>query len=293
MFIFDNPIFPYTDNPPDPSTFLTVNPSSEPTFFNPFIPIQPTQTVHPSPELSHVFPFDHPPSSKDWTQAAAISDGPVLSQLPLSLDDLEWFPTPSSSKAAPAYSASDSPVPATLHRSDDASGFDQLSLVDEVCASAFNTPFAPYLDTPNQTPDQTPLFDCVASEDFDTTSLEQLWTAASSNVDAASSTAVQGLDLNMDYGLTSPPSPASTSLSGQNGAVSAQDPTLSSAYLQAETALLDFVLFDDIALQSPILTLSTPVTTSFSSPASVDLKACSQLYSSLHRFVHRMLFQGG
>ncbi|KAF9344984.1 hypothetical protein BGX26_003676 [Mortierella sp. AD094] len=200
---------------------------------------------------------------------------------PASLDDLGWFDTTSSSKSIPA-SASASSVPATLHQSD-ASGFDQLSLFDEVCASAFNTPFTPHLDTPDQTPNQTPLFECVASEELDTTSLEQLWSTAEPNVGNVS-TAAQGsnLNLDLDLGLTSPAfsstsSPlASTNLSGQNGAV-AQDPNQISACLQAENALLDFVLFDDIAPSSPISTLLTPAMTSLSSPSFGDLKSKQEI----------------
>ncbi|KAG0206585.1 hypothetical protein BGX28_002021 [Mortierella sp. GBA30] len=174
------------------------------------------------------------------------------------LDDLGWFNSPLSSEASFA-SASASPVPATLHQKGDASGFDNLSPFDDVCASAFNTPFTPYLDTPDQTPNQTPLFDCVASEDIDTTSLEQFWNVP---VPAAAEGSSQSLDL-------ASPVMAMTTLSSQHAA---QDPCDINALLQAENALLDFVLFDDIAPQSPISTLSTHVTTSLTSPSSVDLK---------------------
>ncbi|KAF9175409.1 hypothetical protein BGX21_008890 [Mortierella sp. AD011] len=187
-----------------------------------------------------------------------------------------------SSKAIPAsaFVSSVSSVPATLCQSD-TSGFDQLSLFDEVCASAFNTPIAPHLDTPDQTPNQTPLFECVASEEFDTTGLEQLWSITKPNVGDVS-TAVQdsnlSLDLNLD--LTSPALTSSplalTNLSGQNGAV-AQNPDQINAYLQAENALLDFVLFDDIAPPSPISTLLTPTMTSLSSPSFGDVKSKQEI----------------
>ncbi|KAF9194513.1 hypothetical protein BGZ50_006238, partial [Haplosporangium sp. Z 11] len=190
-------------------------------------------------------------------------EGPLLSEQPLSLssDDAGWFDQSVSSKTAPASAF---PVPATLHQSD-ASGFDQLSPFDEVCASAFNTPFTPYLDTPDQTPHETPLFDCVASEDFDTTiCLEQFW-----NDTVAPAVAVQNSSVNLDL---SPSTLASTSLAAQDAA---QNPFQINGHLQAENALLDFVLFDDIAAPSPISTfstLSTPMTTSLASPPSADPK---------------------
>ncbi|KAF9947553.1 hypothetical protein BGZ72_010474 [Mortierella alpina] len=190
-------------------------------------------------------------------RAVAESDEPLLSQQPLlSLDDLGWFNSPLSSDAT----ASALPVPATSHQRSDASGFDNLSPFDDVCASAFNTPFSPYLDTPDQTPNQTPLFDFVASEDIDTTSLEQFWDASAPNA------AAQGSSLNQD--LTSP---ALTSTS-QSSHSAVQDPSDLNARLQAENALLDFVLFDDIAPPSPISTLTTPMTTTLTSPSSFDLK---------------------
>ncbi|KAF9959245.1 hypothetical protein BGZ65_000677 [Modicella reniformis] len=114
------------------------------------------------------------------------------------------------------------------------------------------------------------------------TSLEQFWTDTYTNSPdfnlvgaAVSSTPAQGSILNLNLGLTSPPpSLASTIQSGQNGSsadvtASAQDSTQGHLRLQAETALLDFVLFDDIVPPSPISTLSTPMTNSLSS---VDIK---------------------
>ncbi|KAG0246897.1 hypothetical protein BG011_002247, partial [Mortierella polycephala] len=190
-------------------------------------------------------------------------EGPLSPEQPrlLSPDDAGWFDQSVSSKTAPA---SASPVPATLHQSD-ASGFDQLSPFDEVCDSAYNTPFTPYLDTPDQTPHETPLFDCVASEDFDTAiHLEQFWNNA-----VAPAAAVQDSSVNLDL---SPNTLASTSLAAQDAA---QNHFQINGHLQAENALLDFVLFDDIAAPSPILTLptlSTPMTTSLASPPSTDPK---------------------
>ncbi|KAF9285322.1 hypothetical protein BGZ68_003971 [Mortierella alpina] len=190
-------------------------------------------------------------------RTVAESDEPLLSHQPLlSLDDLGWFNSPSS----PDAFASAFPVPANLQQKSDASGFDNLSPFDDVCASAFNTPFSPYLDTPDQTPNQTPLFDFVASEDIDMTSLEQFWDATAPNA------AAQGSSLNQD--LTSP-ALTSTSQSSQSAA---QDPNDLNARLQAENALLDFVLFDDIAPPSPISTLTTPMTTTLTSPSSFDMK---------------------
>ncbi|KAG0032086.1 hypothetical protein BGZ82_006697 [Podila clonocystis] len=93
------------------------------------------------------------------------------------------------------------------------------------------------MDTPDQTPSQTPLIDCVASDDG-LASLDLFWTSFPAMVAAPV---------------------ASTS--------SVDD----ASRLQAENALLDFVLFDDIAPTSPISTLSTPTTASITSP-SVDLK---------------------
>ncbi|KAG0315773.1 hypothetical protein BGZ99_007267 [Dissophora globulifera] len=224
--------------------------------------------------------------------AVALCGGPELSGLPLlSFDDLGWLTTSSnsikaSSVPASSASASDPSVPDATLRQSDASGFDQLSLFDEVCASDFNTPYTPHLDTPDPTPSQTPLFDSVASEDVDTTLLEQFWTtAADTNVGTAvspvsaaqESTFDLNLDLDLDFDLTPPLSSFSTPLlSCQDGAL-AQAPFSSSsqadARLQAETALLDFVLFDDIASPSLISTLSTPMTNPTPSPSSfVDLK---------------------
>ncbi|KAF9952736.1 hypothetical protein BGZ70_000496 [Mortierella alpina] len=189
-------------------------------------------------------------------RTVAQSDEPLLSQQPLlSLDELGWFNSPASTDAT----ASALPVPATSHQKSDTSGFDNLSPFDDVCASAFNTPFSPYLDTPDQTPNQTPLFDFVASEDIDTTSLEQFWDASAPNA------AAQGSSLDQD--LTSP----ALTTTSQSSHSAAQDPSDLNARLQAENALLDFVLFDDIAPPSPISTFTTPMTTTLPSP-SFDLK---------------------
>ncbi|KAG0029319.1 hypothetical protein BGZ81_003900 [Podila clonocystis] len=93
------------------------------------------------------------------------------------------------------------------------------------------------MDTPDQTPSQTPMIDCVASDD-ELASLDLFWTSSPAMV-AASVDSTSSVD--------------------------------DASRLQAENALLDFVLFDDIAPTSPISTLSTPMTASITSP-SVDLK---------------------
>jgi hypothetical protein len=270
MFIFDDPIYSSIDNPPDPN-LLTVFSSLDSTFKS-FIPIQtPSPTVHPPTVTNHV--LYHPSSSSMEPQgphgAFTLVEDPLLPLQPLSLDgDFGWFDPNSSSKASCASASASFSVSATLDQSD-ASGFDQLSLFDEVCASALSTPFTPNLDSPDlTTPNQIPLFEC-ASEDVDAslTSLqEEFW-----NVAPVTSTPAQGSLMNLDFGLTSPlppPSLASTTQSGQNGSV--VDSSLVPR-LQAETALLDFVLFDDITPPSPITSFSTPVVSSFSSP-SVELK---------------------
>ncbi|KAF9214246.1 hypothetical protein BGZ59_004042 [Podila verticillata] len=147
--------------------------------------------------------------------------------------------TASSSVSTTALASASAFAPASVSApllQDGASGFDQLSLLDEACSSGLNTPFTPQMDTPDQTPSQTPMIDCVASDDL--ASLDLFWTSSPVTVDAPV---------------------ASTS--------SVDD----ASRLQAENALLDFVLFDDIAPTSPISTFSTPMTASITSP-SVDLK---------------------
>ena len=194
--------------------------SDESSSIKPPIPIPPlSPTSNPPSTSKHV--RLHAPSSPihgmGHPRTVAESDEPLLSHQPLlSLDDLGWFNSPSS----PDAFASAFPVPANLQQKSDASGFDNLSPFDDVCASAFNTPFSPYLDTPDQTPNQTPLFDFVASEDIDTTSLEQFWDATAPNA------AAQGSSLNQD--LTSP-ALTSTSQSSQSAA---QDPNDLNARLQ-------------------------------------------------------------
>jgi hypothetical protein len=294
MFISDDPIYSSIDNPPDP--YLTVFSSLDSTFIKPSIPIQPPPTVHPPSDTSHVFTKHPSPSSNDdclgSQGASAFHDEPVLPLQPLSLDDFGWFDAPNSFKASCAAvassattSVSSAPNAAALNQRDDTSGFDQLSLFDEVCASALSTPITPNLDTPDLTTSHpTPLFasEDVAS-DASLTNLEDLWVAPVSSL-----TPAQGSSLDLDFGLTSPLpalSFASTNQSGQNDTSlvvgAAQDSTDVHARLQAETALLDFVLFDDIAPPSPISTLSTPVINSFASPSSpVELEVCWILQSS-------------
>ncbi|KAG0292887.1 hypothetical protein BGZ96_003536 [Linnemannia gamsii] len=182
--------------------------------------------------------------------------------------------------SASASAFTPAPASATLTKGD-ASGFDHLSPFDEVCASAFNTPYAPYLDTPDQTPTQTPLFDSVASEDLCLLQLDDLWTpSAVATLPAASAACIANdssfaqtsMTLDFDLSFTSSAS-ASTPLSSttQSGQA-AQDDVQTNARLQAENALLDFVLFDDIAFPSPISTFSTPMTNTLTSPSSASSK---------------------
>ncbi|KAG0068955.1 hypothetical protein BGZ90_000381 [Linnemannia elongata] len=199
------------------------------------------------------------------------------------LDCSGWF-TPSLSTEASSASASarthaPASASATLTKGD-ASGFDHLSPFDEVCASAFNTPYAPYLDTPDQTPTQTPLFDSVASEDLCSLQLDDLWTSSAvTNLPAAPAASIANdsgfaqdfstLDFDLSFVSSSASAPlSSTTQSGQ----AAQDDVQVNARLQAENALLDFVLFDDIAFPSPISTFSTPMTTTIASPSSANPK---------------------
>ncbi|KAF9150326.1 hypothetical protein BG015_007860 [Linnemannia schmuckeri] len=184
-------------------------------------------------------------------------------------------PSASASALTPAAPASAS---ATLTKGD-ASGFDHLSPFDEVCASAFNTPYAPYLDTPDQTPTQTPLFDSVASEDLCSLQLDDLWApSAVATLPAAPTASITNdssfaqtssvLDFDLSFVSSASAPLSSTTQSGQ----AAQDDVQTNARLQAENALLDFVLFDDIAFPSPISTFSTPMTTTITSPSSANSK---------------------
>ncbi|KAG0377846.1 hypothetical protein BGX24_005304 [Mortierella sp. AD032] len=198
------------------------------------------------------------------------------------LDCSGWFTESSLSTESSASASAPAPASASaILTKGDYAGFDHLSPFDDVCASAFNTPYAPYLDTPDQTPTQTPLFDCVASEDLSSLQLDDLWTSASSAaaslaalpaVPVASiandASAIQTSTLDFDLSFASPASASlsSTTLSGQV----AKDDVQMNARLQAENALLDFVLFDDIAFPSPISTFSTPMTTNLTSPTSAN-----------------------
>ncbi|KAF9085395.1 hypothetical protein BGX23_009692 [Mortierella sp. AD031] len=178
--------------------------------------------------------------------------------------------------AISASASASAPAPASaILTKGDVSGFDHLSPFDEVCASAFNTPYTPYLDTPDQTPILTPLFDCVASEDLCSLQFDDLWTSSAAAsalpaVPAASiatggSSLAQASILDLDLSLAS----AAMSATSQTGQA-ALDDAQTNARLQAENALLDFVLFDDIAFPSPISTFSTPMTTTLTSPLSAD-----------------------
>ncbi|KAG0048343.1 hypothetical protein BGZ83_006689, partial [Gryganskiella cystojenkinii] len=227
--------------------------------------------------------------------AIASADGPVLFQPSLlSLEDLGWIDSPNSldapfdSASAPAHAAS------LLSENDAPSGFDHLSSpLDEACASAFASPYSPYLDTPDQTPSQTPLFECVASEDFDAASLEQFWSAtdaasaftaipasivaavgdfgcAGMGAVAADDAASVSTALDAFASLFPSPSTSTSSVSDADVKVESPEQATIDARLQAETALLDFVLFDDIAPQSPISTLMTPASTTLTLSPSTD-----------------------
>ncbi|KAH7053983.1 hypothetical protein BKA57DRAFT_265996 [Linnemannia elongata] len=285
FLFFDNPSDPTFFNVPSKLDFIQNNNSSS--FIKPPIPIPPPSTFNPLLINQHV--LDQPSQP---TQAQGLVghgpvnpiDGSVLSQLPLSgLDCSGWF-TPSLSTEASSASASarthaPASASATLTKGD-ASGFDHLSPFDEVCASAFNTPYAPYLDTPDQTPTQTPLFDSVASEDLCSLQLDDLWTSSAvANLPAAPAASIANdsgfaLDFStLDFDLSFVSSSASAPLSSTTQSVqAAQDDVQVNARLQAENALLDFVLFDDIALPSPISTFSTPMTTTITSPSSANPK---------------------
>ncbi|KAK3832082.1 MAG: hypothetical protein JOS17DRAFT_110926 [Linnemannia elongata] len=289
FLFFDNPSDPTFFNVPSKLDFIQNNNSSS--FIKPPIPIPLfSSTFNPPLINQHVL---HQPSQP--TQAQGLVghgpvnpiDGSVLSQQPLSgLDCSGWF-TPSLSTEASSASASalthaPASASATLTKGD-ISGFDHLSPFDEVCASAFNTPYAPYLDTPDQTPNQTPLFDSMASEDLCSLQLDDLWTpsavatlpaapAASITNDSDFAQTSSTLDFDLSFVSSSASTPlSSTTQSGQ----AAQDDVQVNARLQAENALLDFVLFDDIAFPSSISTFSTPMTTTITSPSSANSKVCA------------------
>ncbi|KAI9238320.1 MAG: hypothetical protein BYD32DRAFT_269036 [Podila humilis] len=247
------------------NTFSTENLlfDDPPPFLNPSIFIKPfiSNLSHTSPSTSLNYVFHHQPSpTKDGLDphrdGSSTNSSHSLLSLPVlplidSDFDFSWlaenvdFSTASttcvkaSSVSTTALASASAFAPASVSApllQDGASGFDQLSLLDEACSSGLNTPFTPQMDTPDQTPSQTPMIDCVASDDL--ASLDLFWTSSPVTVDAPV---------------------ASTS--------SVDD----ASRLQAENALLDFVLFDDIAPTSPISTFSTPMTASITSP-SVDLK---------------------
>ncbi|ORZ04557.1 hypothetical protein BCR41DRAFT_195379 [Lobosporangium transversale] len=284
MFIFDDKFNNsyFTDNPPDPVFF---NEPLEPTFIQPLIQNS-LPKVNPSSITNHVLQRTTPPKDGLCPLDAVTScDGSLLSQQPLlSFDDLEWFNTSSSSKAstvsasAPAFA----PVAATLPQ-DDASGFDQLSLLDEICASVSSTPFTSHLDSPDPS-HQTPLFDSVASEVLDIAAPNQFWNSADSDINLASSMTAGGLNLDLNLGLISPissTSPLASTTFLEEKDASDQDLSQAMSRLQAENALLDFVLYDDITHPSPISTLmATPETTSVSSPMFSDSTIPMSLQSS-------------
>ncbi|KAG0260706.1 hypothetical protein DFQ27_003403 [Actinomortierella ambigua] len=141
----------------------------------------------------------------------------------------------------------------TALSSKDGAGFDQLLSPlynDASSLSASNTPWTPYLDTPDPSPFQTPLFGYSNSED----------------------------SMRLDQLLM--PQVAAPSGCGQLADVSAattQDASTDSL-LQAEPSLLDFVLFDDLATLpdvSPVSTTPLLSSTTATTPASTTLLADS------------------
>ncbi|KAG9068629.1 hypothetical protein KI688_010905 [Linnemannia hyalina] len=275
FLFFDNPSDPTFFNVPSKLDFIQNNNSS--TFIKPPIPIPLSSTFNPPLINRHVLDQSSQPTQAQGFvgQFGSVNpiDGSVLSQQPLSgLDCSGWF-TPSLSTEASSASASalthaPASASATMTKGD-ASGFDHLSPFDEVCASALNTPYAPYLDTPDQTPTQTPLFDSVASEDLCLLQLDDLWTPSAVANDTGFAQTSSTLDFDLSFISSSASAPlSSTTQSGQ----AAQDDVQVNARLQAENALLDFVLFDDIAFPSPISTFSTPMTTTLTSPSSANSK---------------------
>jgi hypothetical protein len=297
-----NPDFLFFDNPSDPTFFNVpskldfIQNTNSSSFIKPPIPIPPSSSTFNSPLINqHVFHQSTQPTQAQGHVGhlgpVNLIDGSVLSQQPLSaLDCSGWF-TPSlsieaNSASASALTPASASASATLTKGD-ASGFDHLSPFDEVCASAFNTPYAPYLDTPDQTPTQTPLFDSVASEDLCSLQLDDLWTpsavatlpaAPAASIVNDTSFAQTSSTLDFDLSFTSSASASiplsSTTQSGQ----AAQDDVRTNARLQAENALLDFVLFDDIAFPSPMSTFSTPMTNTLTSPSSASSKVSDALF---------------
>ncbi|KAG0229088.1 hypothetical protein BGW42_001809 [Actinomortierella wolfii] len=137
--------------------------------------------------------------------------------------------TPTTTNLDAAYTTvngTTTPVSTTLS-SKDGTGFDQLLSPlynDASSTSAFNSPWTPYLDTPDPSPSQTPLFGYSNSEDsmrLDQLLMPQLAVSSGSSHLADVSVATT------------------------------QDASTDSR-LQAEPSLLDFVLFDDIATALPV-----------------------------------------
>jgi len=294
-----NPAFFFIDKPSStffaPSKLDSIQPQAASTLKPPIFPISTTSTFNPPSDNQHVLLQRNPsPTLRrevGFYGAIAPSDGPVLFQPSLlSLEQFGWIDSPDTSLDAPFDSASASASAASLPKSD-TSGFDHLSPFDEVCASAFDSPFSPFLDTPDQTPSQTPLFECVASDDFDAASLEQFWNmneAASASASPATflgAGAGEGARADafasaaLDSFSTLFPSPSNSTLSASDAEIEAgfHGQTAIDARFQAETALLDFVLFDDIAPMSPISTLSTPMSTTLTLSPSTDSNVSNYL----------------
>ncbi|GJJ71040.1 hypothetical protein EMPS_03390 [Entomortierella parvispora] len=277
-----------------PSKLDSIQPQAASTLKPPIFPIFPistTSTFNPPSDNQHVHHQRVPsPTLRPevgYHGSTTPSNGPV-SSFPspslLSLEQLGWINSTDSSLDAPFDSASASASARTALPKSDASGFDHLSPFDEACASAFDSPFSPFLDTPDQTPSQTPLFECVASDDFDAASLEQFWSTTEAASASTSPATFLGAGMGenecadafapaaQDSFSTLFPSPSNSILSTSDAEIRADSfgQTANDARLQAETALLDFVLFDDIAPMSPISTLSTPMSTTLTLSPSTD-----------------------
>ncbi|KAF9976232.1 hypothetical protein BGZ73_008939 [Actinomortierella ambigua] len=201
-----------------------------------------------------------PVGSPDVRHGSDQSSADALIRLDLLNFDnwlLETTSTPSPTNPDATSILNETATPAsTVLSSKDGAGFDQLLSPlynDASFTSASNTPWTPYLDTPDPSPFQTPLFDYSNSED--SMRLDQLLMP---QVAAAPSASSQLADVS---------------------AATTQDASTDSC-LQAEPSLLDFVLFDDLSalpasssVSTTLLPSTTPTTTStdITTPASTSL----------------------
>ncbi|KAF9578740.1 hypothetical protein BGW38_005318 [Lunasporangiospora selenospora] len=291
-----------------------------PIFSVPISSTPPTPYLTPPSKSKYVRRQEEPSNARvlhsQCSGVHPIQEAPE-SLYPVNFEDLAWldFSTSSSLKTfqnAATLAFASAPAPALAQASPQTSladcsshlsGFDQLlSPLVEVCGTASASPLTPHLDTPDQTPTQTPLFDSVASDDLDTTALEQLWgaTFAAPTASHATSTVSSPVlaftsvdtDLNLfssdlllddlDLGLD-----ASTSLSSGFESASPiqqqQEQDAIVSRLQAENALLDFVLFDELApSSSPFSTTQSTPSTTLTSPSSVNLKEMETQDLALH-----------